>query len=186
MRYRYIDHSERLDSIPESNWKRQFQDPENKRIGIDAIMFSIRNPSYFIDEESPCDLITTSDSLRISTKYKFESALYKSIQLAKLGWINVDRLYPDIEERLELQISNGDQFSLMYVIDESNNTVLNVYADADYKISLPKGRQFKVLGFFLDDEKLFAAKKAVRLIEEREMELKMKPIDLKDVRKYLN
>ena len=187
VRYRYIDYSDDFGVIDEEALsKKNIDKIVTDKVRLDSVMFSIRNPIDFIASESPCGLITTSESLRISPKYKFESALYETVQLAKLGWINVDRFYPDIEERLELKISNGDQFTLLYVIDESNNTVLNVYAESDFKISLPKGRQFKVLGFFLDDEKLFAARKAVRLIEDRELELKMKPIDLKDVEKYFN
>ena len=149
VRYRYIDYSDDFDVIDEEVLsKKNIDKIVIEKVRLDSVMFSIRNPIDFIASESPCDLITNSGSLGISQKYKFESALYKSIQLAKLGWINVDRFYPDIEERLELQISNGDQLTLLYIIDESNNTVLNVYADESKKILLPQGKQFKVLGFF--------------------------------------
>ncbi|MAW95776.1 MULTISPECIES: hypothetical protein [unclassified Leeuwenhoekiella] len=154
----------------------------------DSIFF--QNDTVYILEKTIFDFLEgTMDCLGDREKnnlWRTEKILYENIQLAKLGWINVDRLYPDIEERIELQISNGDQFTLLYVIDESNNTVLNLYAYEGYKISLPKGRQFKLLGFFLEDEQLFAAKKAIRLIEDRKLELKMKAIDLEDIDKYLN
>ena len=186
VRYRYIDYSDDFGVIDEEVLsKKNIDKIVIEKVRLDSVMFSIRNPIDFIASESPCDLIANSGSLGISQKYKFESVLYKSIQLAKLGWINVDRFYPDIEERLELQISNGDQFTLLYIIDESNNTVLNVYADESNEILLPQGKQFKVLGFFLDGEQLFTAMKRIRLVEDRKIELKMKPVDFNEVGGYL-
>ena len=155
---------------------------------IDSIYF--QNDTVYILEKTIRDFLEgTMECLKDYEKnnsWRKEKMLYEKIYLRKLGWINVDRLYPEVDERLELQVSNGDQFTLLYIIDESKNTVLNLYADEDYKISLPKGRQFKVLGFFLEDEQLFAAKKAIRLIEDRKLELKIKAIDLEDIDKYFN
>ena len=153
----------------------------------DSIYF--QNDTVYILEKTIADFFDdTMDCLNDYEKnnsWQKQKILYDKIYLRKLGWINVDRFYPDIEERLELQISNGDQLTLLYIIDESNNTVLNVYADESKKILLPQGKQFKVLGFFLDGEQLFTAMKRIRLVEDRKIELKMKPVDFNEVGGYL-
>lgn len=93
--------------------------------------------------------------------------LYQEIEIAKLGWINVDRFYPENLERAELTIESASAMGenvAIYIVDRSNMTVLNVY---ESNISLTLNKTFDLLAFDVSAQGFKAAKTQIRLSKNR-------------------
>ncbi|MAZ27832.1 MAG: hypothetical protein CL868_12245 [Cytophagaceae bacterium] len=102
--------------------------------------------------------------------------LYQAIEIAKLGWINVDRFYPENLERAELTIESAAAMggnASIYIVDRSNMTVLNLY---NTNVSLPLNKTFDLIAFDVSAQGFKAAKTQIRLSKNRTVKVKFKEV----------
>ncbi|TMM59286.1 hypothetical protein FEE95_07590 [Maribacter algarum] len=95
--------------------------------------------------------------------------LYQSISINKLGWINVDRFYPEITDRVTFELVSDTEldFAQLYAANNENNALLNLYSDEKGNISFdaPLGKRFTIIAFGIKGEQIYGYKKSV-LIEK--------------------
>jgi hypothetical protein len=114
-------------------------------------------------------------------KIALEKTFYKAIQISKLGWINVDCFYPEITERYSLEILKDPTIDgmVLYILDMTNNTVLNVFETENQKyfIDLPPNKSFTVVAFGVKNQQPYVLKKTIRLRKDEILKTKFEKID---------
>jgi hypothetical protein len=154
------------------NHKRFFEEREVDSISI--IQDTIRG--YF--------LIKTSEGL---TNQIWDSwgSFYQSIEINQLGWINIGLFYPEIENRASCEIILNVSLELvkLYVIDRSNNTVVNIFPNNNYKyiVDLPKNIEFDIIAIGSKGKSFFSSRKTVQVLGDEVLELKMQKVNENDI-----
>lgn len=92
------------------------------------------------------------------------NSFYKAIEVSKLGWINIDKFAPEEEKvNIKFQINKNVDAIKTYIIDEINNTILNIW---DNNIDIPINRSFLIISFGIKDNTFYAFKKSSRFTKE--------------------
>lgn len=108
---------------------------------------------------------------------------YQTVQLLKLGWINIDKFARD-EEKVNVRFSfNIDTNSNeIYIIDKKNNTVLNVYND---NVDLPLDRSFYIIAIGIKGKDIYGFKKSVRFNKQGNLRVDYKRINKSQIKSIL-
>lgn len=114
---------------------------------------------------------------------KAANSFYKSIELSKLGWINIDKFAAE-EEIVNIKINFNLQtnYSELYIVDENNNTVLNVF---DTEVNLPKNKSFYVISIGIKGKEIYGYKKSVRFNSGGELKINYKKINENQLKSIL-
>jgi hypothetical protein len=112
---------------------------------------------------------------RINENYK---SFYESINISKLGWINIDK-FSNEEDKITINLKNNLDFNFntytdeaypensvwhqTYLIDNDNNTILNVYSSI---LEIPKGRKFTIISCCIVDDTFYISRKAINISED--------------------
>ncbi|MEM7185683.1 MAG: hypothetical protein AAF466_03405 [Bacteroidota bacterium] len=115
---------------------------------------------------------------------------YAEISVSKLGWINIDRFYPEITERarLELHKTDRDIAQQVFLLDPSQNTLVVLYPESDnlelYSESVPLNTPLTVLVFGHDGTDTYVFKQEVELQVDQEINIDLKKIDPEEIELY--
>ncbi len=110
-------------------------------------------------------------------------SIYQSIEISKLGWINIDKFALDEEKvNVKLSISINTNFNEIRVIDKRNNTILNVYGN---QIDLPVNRSFQIIAFGVKGKDIYGFKKSVRFSKNGNLKVDYKKIDESQIKSIL-
>ncbi len=111
------------------------------------------------------------------------SSFYRTIKISKLGWINIDKFSPEEEKvTVKLDFNLKINHRQIYVIDERNNTVLNVYNN---EINLPINKSFKIMAFGMKDKQLYGFKKSVRYKKNGVLDVNYKKINESQIKGFM-
>ena len=123
---------------------------------------SWRNYKDFLSDISQYQIITQS--------------FYNSIEIEKLGWINIDQFTPE-EEKVVIKLSFKPNIEIVqtFLIDQRNNTLVSFYKD---ELIIPINRSFHFICFGINDGSYYAYKKSVRFNKNGEY-----LVDFKKVKK---
>jgi len=114
---------------------------------------------------------------------KVSNNFYESVKLSKLGWINVDKFAPEEEKiNIKLNFSIKTNYNEVYIIDERNNTVLNVYDD---EVDLPINRSFYIIAVGIKGKGVYGYKKSVRFNKNQNFNILHKKINEKQIKSIL-
>lgn len=122
--------------------------------------------------------LVVHNSERASDNYSKQKAFYESINIPKLGWINIDQYYK-IEDKVKINLKNnlgfnfniyGDQaypedlvWHETFLIDDENNTLLNLYSSS---IEIPRNKSFTIFSCVLLADRFYVCRKAVNSSED--------------------
>ncbi len=119
----------------------------------------------------------------IQTYVNYTEEFYKNIKVSKLGWINIDKFSPEEEKvNVKLDFNLKINHCQIYLIDERNNTVLNVYNN---EINLPINRSFKIMAFGMKDKQLYGFKKSVRYKKNGVLDVNYKKINESQIKGFM-
>lgn len=125
---------------------------------------------------------------KITRQDIFAWELYNTISISKLGWINVDRFYLGIENRVNFEIEPDIEmdYAQLYAADSENNTLLNLYVDAKGVISFdaPIGKRFTIIAFGIKGEQTYGYKKSVLIEKDTKHQIKYRKADKKKMEAY--
>ncbi|MEO1030121.1 MAG: hypothetical protein AAFX55_01890 [Bacteroidota bacterium] len=123
-------------------------------------------------------ILTIYDSKRINDNYSKQMAFYESINISKLGWINIDQ-YSKIEDKVKVNIETNLNFNFniytdeaykedsawhqTYLVDMKSNTILNVYSSS---IDIPREKAFTLVSFCIVDNTFYVCRKAIKFSED--------------------
>ncbi|WP_178986289.1 hypothetical protein [Winogradskyella helgolandensis] len=121
--------------------------------------------------------LTKADSLQLKKNYEKRDLFYKAIEISKLGWINIDQYYK-MEDRITITFENNKDVNFntfteeaysenskwheTYLIDNENNTILNVYSKA---IEIPRGKPFTIISFCVVEDIFYVSRKTINFNE---------------------
>jgi len=105
---------------------------------------------------------------------------YKSIELPKLGWVNIDK-YAKIENKETISFAFKDEFDArkLTLIDTEDNTIVNFYKD---NIELPKGKTFTILAFGLKSDVAYGYKKTFRVTKNTTINIDLKKVNKSQIK----
>ena len=114
---------------------------------------------------------------------RVSNVLYNAVQVSQLGWINIDKFAKEEEKvNLKLNYNIRTDHDQVYVIDESNNTVLNVFND---EIDLPINRSFKIITIGIKNKDIYGYKKSIRLVKKGKLDVHYKKINDNQLKTFL-
>ncbi len=128
---------------------------------------------------------------RINEINLMQNELYESVALNKLGWINIDRFYPDIIERNVITINIDEEFPILriYVIERSTNTLVDLTLPNSIKdgieVSLPANHKFEIIALAGKKGEFYSFKKIMRLTKDRLVNINLKKVDADELGQYL-
>ncbi|MDO5971950.1 energy transducer TonB [Flavivirga aquimarina] len=115
--------------------------------------------------------------------YETLDKIYQTIQLSKLGWINIDRFASEEQKiTVKLNFNVKTNHNELYVVDKKNNTVLNVYGN---EIDLPVNRSFYIVAIGIKGKHIYGFKKSVRFSENGTLKVDFKKINESQIRSIL-
>lgn len=115
--------------------------------------------------------------------HQIRNNFYESITLSKLGWINIDKFAPT-EEKVTVNFNFNEKTSYneVYIIDEKNNTVLNVYQN---KIDVPVNRSFYIIAIGVKGDTFYGFKKSFRCNKSKDLKINYKKINENEIKSIL-
>ena len=126
---------------------------------------------YYMDIEEIKRLNNISDNL------------YRSIELSKLGWINIDKFAnEEVKVNIKLDFNINTNHNEIYLVDKNNNTVLNVYND---EIDLPINRSFYIIAIGIKGKDIYGFKKSVRFNKEGSLKINFRKINESQIKSVL-
>ncbi|WP_271765620.1 hypothetical protein [Aquimarina algiphila] len=145
----------------------------------------------FLDETYELD-IKDLDSIKkewegIKKRNKRIDEVYQKINLFKLGWVNVDKFYPETIEKVLIRLDiDREKIPEVFVIDQENNTILNWFQNKNeqYVMEFPKGGKFKIIAFDIKDENVLAVKKTIKTNQSKRISLLLKRIKENQLESY--
>ncbi len=109
--------------------------------------------------------------------------LYKTIELSKLGWINIDKFAAEEETaKIKLNFNINTSYNEIYIVDQKNNTILNVYND---EVDLPINRSFYIIVLGIKGKDIYGFKKSFRFNKNSECNIAYKKINEKQLKSFL-
>lgn len=119
----------------------------------------------------------------IKPQYRIQKNVYKTIQLSKLGWINIDKFPSDeVKVKIALHSSIDADYEQLYLVDQNNNTILNVYGNS---IDLPLNRSFHLIGIAQKGKTIYGYKKKVRFDKSGSFQINYKKIEESQIKSLL-
>ncbi|WP_299523579.1 hypothetical protein [Winogradskyella sp.] len=119
-------------------------------------------------------ILTVYDSQRINDNYTKQKAFYESIDISRLGWVNIDQ-YSKIEDKIKVNLTNNLDFNFnsfteevypedtvwheTYLIDNESNTILNVNSSS---IELPREKLFTLVSCCIVNDTFYVCRKAIK------------------------
>lgn len=176
--------------------KEKYQNLDTIVLRNDTILGFIFNPnSKYIQIESEVKgmvNVNRADPLWSNENWagteKILDNLYEAVSMSKLGWVNVDRFYPQINERVDVTINYNLEldFDLTYVIDDDNNTVIELYPNEVGKLVLnaPVSQSFYIVSFGIKNKEIYGLKKRIVVDREKEINFDYKKINQNTVNQY--
>lgn len=138
---------------------------------------------YLIREELDSIALANMDSL-----LRIEYEVYEAISINKMGWINIDRFYPEINDRVTFDFElSGAHYNQCYIVSRNENTILNEFFDntGNLSISFPKNKTFEILVFKWENNKLLGVKKRFMTNQrDTNIKLEMEVISNSDIESY--
>lgn len=132
--------------------------------------------------------VSTGKFLNTNPTIKLVNHLYTSISISKLGWINIDRFYPKISDRanLELMPDLEMDYAQWYAVDSANNTLINLYEDEKGIISFsaPVGKRFIIISFGVKGDLTYGYKKSILIEKDRKHQIKYRKAGKKQMEAY--
>ncbi len=115
--------------------------------------------------------------------YKVLDKVYQTVQLSKLGWINIDRFAAD-EEKVNVKLNSNinTNHEEIYIVDQRNNTILNIYNN---EVDLPVNRSFYILAVGIKGKDIYGFKKSVRFDKKDDLEINFKKIKESQIKSIL-
>ncbi|WP_299120982.1 energy transducer TonB [uncultured Winogradskyella sp.] len=123
------------------------------------------------DERNRRGSNSSKSTSRINENYK---SFYEAINISKLGWINIDK-FSNEEDKITINLKNNLDFNLnthteeaypedsvwhqTYLIDNDNNTILNVYSSI---LEIPKGRKFTIISCCIVDDTFYLSRQVIK------------------------
>lgn len=117
--------------------------------------------------------------------FKFETLdkVYKTVELSKLGWINIDKFANDETKiNIKFKFNIGTSHNEIYVVDQKNNTVLNV---SNNEIGLPIDRSFYIISIGIKGKDIYAFKKSVRFNKSVDFKIEYKKVNEEQLKSIL-
>ncbi|WP_303316449.1 energy transducer TonB [Flavivirga abyssicola] len=114
---------------------------------------------------------------------KVANRFYESVDVSKLGWINIDKFARD-EEKVSVKFNFNvkTNHNEIYIVDQKNNTVLNVCED---NIDLPINRSFYVIAIGIKGKDIYGFKKSVRFSKSDSFKIDFKKINKSQIKSIL-
>jgi len=116
--------------------------------------------------------------------------LYAEIYITKLGWINVDRFYPENENQFLLTITNSSDITIseLFVVDSYRNTLISVSKNKNgkYSIELPANIKLEIIAFGINKGNIYGFRKPVKLSKNKSLSIKLKKIKKEKISNFLN
>ncbi|WP_055436407.1 hypothetical protein [Lacinutrix algicola] len=108
---------------------------------------------------------------------------YKTIEISRLGWINVDK-YTNTEELVTVSLNSNKKMynKEVFIIDKKNNTILNVY---NSKIDLPINRSFYIISIGIRNNEIYGFKKSMRFNKDSNYQIEFKKINESQIKSIL-
>lgn len=120
---------------------------------------------------------------RTNTFYKTLDKVYKTIQLSKLGWINIDRFAQDENKvNVKLYFNIKTNYNAVYLVDQKYNTMLNV---DNNQVDLPVNRSFYIIALGIKGKDIYGFKKSVRVNKSGDFKIEYKKINEKQIKSIL-
>ncbi len=120
---------------------------------------------------------------KIDHQYRTMENVYKTIQLSTLGWINIDSFAKDeVKINITLDYSITTDFNQVYIVDERNNTILNIY---DNEADLPINRSFYILSIGIKGKDIYGFKKSVRFNKSGSFKVDYRKINESQIKEML-
>ncbi|WP_179009577.1 energy transducer TonB [Winogradskyella forsetii] len=143
------------------------------------------------------DILTFDKSRKIYNNNLKVKAFYETIEISKLGWINIDK-YSDAVDKIVISLknnlgvdlnlyreeaySNNSEWSETYFVDNENNTILNIYSS---KIEIPRGKTFTVISFCIVDDEFYASRKILKADKDGTFMIEYEKSDKSQIKSFL-
>lgn len=139
--------------------------------------------NYLVIFKKDLDSIKNGNTIIEATYYNEIESFYETIELSKLGWINVDR-YTNNEELITVTLTANKKTSsrAIFIIDERNNTFLNVY---DNSINLPINRSFYIMSIGIEGEEIYGFKRSILFKKNSNYQIEYKKIKKSQIKSIL-
>ncbi len=126
---------------------------------------------YFINEES------------LGLYNDVVNSFYESVELSKLGWINIDKFAGNEETvKIKLEFNINTNHNEIYIVDQNNNTVLNVYNN---EVDLPINRSFYIIAVGIKGKGIYGFKKSLRVNKSGDFKINYKKINESQIKSIL-
>ncbi len=120
---------------------------------------------------------------RLYNYYSKINMIYESVEINNLGWINVDKFVVD-DDKVTVNLNFNKKVDALqtFIIDETNNTILNVYSNL---IEVPVKRRFYIISFGLKGDTMYAFKKLVRFSESKIFNIELSEVSDNELKSIL-
>ncbi|MFD0863329.1 hypothetical protein ACFQ1M_14035 [Sungkyunkwania multivorans] len=129
-------------------------------------------------------------TIQIDRSIQLIDQLYEVVYLKKLDWINVDRFYPKNLERvtLEIEVEKDAFFSQLYLLDKTQNTVLNLFENTEGKIivDIPINVSFDLIILAIKDEKIFGSRETISISSSQKYRPSLKKMTKEELNKLFD
>lgn len=130
-------------------------------------------------------VLTNHNQKKLIDNENRKKAFYEAIEISKLGWINIDQ-YAKYDDLVTVILENNLNFNFnsftdeaysssswheTYLIDEENNTLLNVYSSS---LKIPNNKNFTILSICIVDDVFYVCRKAINVSENKTIKLEYK------------
>lgn len=153
---------------------------ENKYTRIDTMFIkkdTLRGLESYLDIEEIRSYKTKEDN------YTNLNKIYEVVKVSKLGWINIDKFAPEeVKVSINLKFNINIDSHRSYIIDNENNTILNVYKN---EVEIPVNRSFTILSFGIKDDTFYGYKKSVRFNKNDSHKIELKKVSKENIKSLL-
>ena len=112
------------------------------------------------------------------------NGFYKSVEISKLGWINIDKFAPDeAKVSIKLNYNLKTSYNQIYVVDQRENTILDVF---DNEVDLPINRSFYIIAIGINGKDIYGYKKSVRFNKSGVFKIDYKKINETQLKSILD
>lgn len=146
--------------------------PELKEIQFHKDTLRLYDVSFFDYEASSNNLFD-----------EITNNFYESLELTKFGWVNIDKFANEEEKvSVKFKFSIKTQHNEVYIIDERNNTILNI---VDTKVDLPVNRSFYIIAIGINGKDIYGYKKSIHFNKNGEFYIDLKKINETQIKSML-
>lgn len=108
---------------------------------------------------------------------------YKSVEVSKLGWINIDKYIRQNKTiNIKFNFNVRTSYDELYIIDQKSNTIVNVYNE---KIDLPINRSFYIIAIGIKGKDIYSYKKSVRFSESQDFNISYKKVNESQIKSIM-